>query len=733
MSNLSWQNRRRKQRYSTFALAWVWLVFLAVSLLVVSLVVAARTNEMRNQVTRRGIDQALGLATSFYRNHIDYAEFLANELLAQETFLAQVKTSDPNLVRTLQLRPAEQGVEIFMGVWNAQQRLLAQSDSDVTADYPPETLARDLTQGLNGQGGHRIELGDSGTGHSVLITPIQEPGSREPLGVLIIGFHLDTIFSRQALELNETQQLLLVSDGQYVMSTFSGPDGAPLPGKPAAAPVLAAIRSNSGESVISPDGGQDSFVFKFKPLESTHNSVSLGIGTRVMMLPELAQMFLSDFGLPFLGVFLIMGTVGLVYAHRWDGSVQSLRNSLQELYRGDLATPIPIVRSDELGDLAGEMERIRASFAANLEQARSELASLRQVIDTMHAAIITTDSNQRIVSMNPAAETLLHENKADVVGQPWVALLVGDGNLAPGAFGWKLDATQAASVTPAEMSIISRASLRKRPLSKVEIVSTPIINGESIRGFVHVLYDATSHEQDLREKDEFLLNASHELRSPLAKLRAANELIVEAYDEKNWAQIGALLGNMQRTVIRFQVFVENLIDIGSVQAGRFYVRPRRVDYNRIVADALGEFRPSIAMRANGVELCSTIPEPCYIMGDPQRLVQVFFNLLTNALKYGGEDSAIQVSVHVDNGAVYTQVTDHGPGIPEEEIPQIFQRYYRGKSVESEGMGIGLGLAIAREIIEQHGGEINVKSDKSEGTCFWFRLPLVNAVQEEQQK
>jgi signal transduction histidine kinase len=209
-------------------------------------------------------------------------------------------------------------------------------------------------------------------------------------------------------------------------------------------------------------------------------------------------------------------------------------------------------------------------------------------------------------------------------------------------------------------------------------------------------------------------------------LRAANELIVEAYDDKNWTQIGALLANMQRTVIRFQVFVENLIDIGSVQAGRFYVRPRRVDYNRIVNDALSEFRPSIAMRENAVELCSTIPSPCYVMGDPQRLVQVFFNLLSNALKYGGEDSAIQVSVFVEKGAVYTEVIDHGPGIPEQELAQIFQRYYRGKSVESEGMGIGLGLAIAREIIEQHGGEINVRSDKANGTCFWFRLPLANA-------
>jgi len=398
---------------------------------------------------------------------------------------------------------------------------------------------------------------------------------------------------------------------------------------------------------------------------------------------------------------------------------------MQRLSSGDLFTKIRIERGDEIGDLAGSLERVRERSLADLEAASAEKRRYEQTIAAMHAAVIVTDSMQRIQLVNPAAEQLVQEAAAQIRGTLWTALFVRGESSEASAFAWEVTPDLKEPDTASTVHFSNRLALRKNPLLKIDIVSSPIVIGAHIGGFVHVLQDASSHEEMQRAQQEFLLHAAHELRAPLTKLRAANELYVEAYEERNWDQMGGLLANMRRTLLRFQVFVENLIDVGTVQQGRFRVRPTRVDYNRVLNDALVEIKPFDNAKQGVVEFHSAIPDPCTLYADPRRISQVLFNLLNNAIKYGGEDRPIVLSVFMENGSVVTQVTDYGPGIPPEEQALIFQRYYRGKSVELEGMGIGLGLAIAREIIEQHGGEINVKSTRDDGTCFWFKLPAVH--------
>jgi two-component system sensor histidine kinase VicK len=242
---------------------------------------------------------------------------------------------------------------------------------------------------------------------------------------------------------------------------------------------------------------------------------------------------------------------------------------------------------------------------------------------------------------------------------------------------------------------------------------------------VHVLLDTTSEDKFIRSRDQFMMHAAHELRAPLAKFKIAIELLTEAYQQKDWELLRSLLGNMGRTVTYFQFFVENLIDIGNVQAGYFRVRPYQTEFKKIVHTALDQIQPFVPTEGKEIELHQNLPDPCMVLADPPRVAQVIFNLLSNAIKYGGEGKPILFSTFVREGQAIVEVTDYGAGIAPEEINLIFTRFYRGKRVESEGIGIGLGLAIAREIIEQHGGEIHAQSRMGEGTTFWFSVPLVS--------
>lgn len=726
MTNLPGENRRRKKRYSLFALAWVWLSFLIIILLLVGMVVVVRAGETRQQLLRRAIDQSLQLAAAAFRNDSMYVRSVASGLLRQETFLAQIKRSDPAVADTLVMGQPQLDTNYFISVWNTQRRLIASSVAGDSVAYAPQILAEDLARALNGHTTSRIETDPAGHARSILVLPIPDRDSAQPVGVLIVGFYLNDTLAQPLLNFDTSQKLAVVSGGKFILAQIDGLGGATLVGKPAAQAVVDAEKHSTPTDFLTLESAQGNFEFKFIPLTGAPDAPSmLGIGIPLQTPSERILHFLNDYGLAFLSVFAVMGAVGLVYARGLNASLLELRNSMQRLSLGDLFTKIKIERGDEIGDLAGALERVRERALTDLEAAAAQKQLYVQTIAAMHAAVIVTDSLQRIQLVNPAAERLVQETAAQLEGKPWTTFFVRGANSETSAFAWEVTADANEPDTASAVHISNRLALRKYPLRKIDIVSSPIVLGAHIGGFVHVLQDASLHEEMQHAQEEFLLHAGHELRAPLTKLRAASELFVEAYEEQNWEQMGALVANMRRSLLRFQVFVENLIDIGSVQQGRFRVRPTRVDYNKVINETLAEIQPIGNGKQSAIELHSTIPTPCILHADPRRISQVLFNLLNNAIKYGGEDRPIVVSVFIENDSVVTQVTDYGPGIPPEEQALIFQRYYRGKSVEMEGMGIGVGLAIAREIIEQHGGEINVKSTRDDGTCFWFTLPAAN--------
>ena len=226
-------------------------------------------------------------------------------------------------------------------------------------------------------------------------------------------------------------------------------------------------------------------------------------------------------------------------------------------------------------------------------------------------------------------------------------------------------------------------------------------------------------EADRDRLREFVADVSHELRTPIAALKMYAELQRDGHvDETTRAEF---LERSTEQIARLEWLSTNLLDLSRIDAGIFPLDMRDGDLRdpvQAVVQAMSE-----AAVARGIQLESFAPaDAVSLRFDRERIVQLLTNLVGNALKFTPRGGAVSVRLVDDDGAATIEVRDSGPGIPEDELPRIFERFYRGTNTgEARASGSGLGLAIVRSIVEMHGGEIEVASVVGEGTLFRIRL------------
>jgi len=214
----------------------------------------------------------------------------------------------------------------------------------------------------------------------------------------------------------------------------------------------------------------------------------------------------------------------------------------------------------------------------------------------------------------------------------------------------------------------------------------------------------------------FIADVGHELRTPLTVIkgnaqwmRRIGELDKEALD------------SIEEEADRMNRLVEDLLLLARAEAGKLPLRRDDVMLDAILTDVLREMQ--VVARAKGVHLQADMPQPVQVRGDADRLKQVFLNLVGNAVKYTPEGGKVMLSLTVEGEWAVCRVQDTGPGIPPEDLPHVFERFYRADKARSRGKGFGLGLSIAYWIVKHHGGRIDVASRVGEGTTFTVYLPI----------
>src|SRR5262245_11977658 len=332
----------------------------------------------------------------------------------------------------------------------------------------------------------------------------------------------------------------------------------------------------------------------------------------------------------------------------------------------------------------------------------------RRIVDAAKDGIMTTDGGGLITSANPAAEALFGQPGGALIGRPVEAILPGvqlggssTGRAAGGAEieGVRHDGTQ----FPAELSVSTVAS-------------------DGGRTFVVIVRDITERKAAERMKDEFVATVSHELRTPLTALRGHVELVLDGD--------GGPVTDLQRRFLqvatqsadRLGALINDLLDVARIEAGRVQLRKELVDLRAVLREVSATFRIEATRRelAFREELDGLPP----VVGDRDRLIQLFGNLVSNAIKYT-RTGEVCVAARPAYGTVEVVVHDTGVGMTPEEQRQLFTKFFRSRDRSGpDPGGTGLGLVIVKGIVEAHGGTLGVESRPGVGTDIRVVLPAV---------
>ncbi len=256
----------------------------------------------------------------------------------------------------------------------------------------------------------------------------------------------------------------------------------------------------------------------------------------------------------------------------------------------------------------------------------------------------------------------------------------------------------------------------------LNVSSAPLFDrGGSIHGAVAGFQDVSERRRLEQAKDEFLAVTAHELRTPVTALLGYTNLLVKRAELGDWGDRDLhALRMIETQAQRLTQLVNGLIDVSRVQTGSIELQRVRVELRALIEQS------AAAARAQAVDhtiVVDASEHPVHVFGDPQRLDQIVTQLIGNALKYSPWGGTVRVGVWA-NDVAHITVTDDGIGIPDQAIPQLFDRFYRATNVDSDRIsGLGIGLYLAKELVAAHGGAISVRSKQGEGTTFEIQLPL----------
>lgn len=376
---------------------------------------------------------------------------------------------------------------------------------------------------------------------------------------------------------------------------------------------------------------------------------------------------------------------------------------------------------EEVAQINRELAEANAELQARQEELERERARVQELADVKRAILDATadgialvDPQGRTVLRNAALERLVAEIPGAEAGAP-----LGENLVAAAPHVADPEAHRAFITSLIEdPSRTGSFDLELPDAGKfLHIYSAPVAEGDELRGRIFVVRDVTRERAADRLKSELVATVSHELRTPLTAILGFAELAAASRDPDTTREH---LEIVTREARRLGDLVSTFLDLNRMEEGAFEFEREHVDLGSILREQMEVF----AVQSDAHPVALDLPdEQLPVIGDRARLAQVVANLLSNAIKYSPGGGAVEVAGRLVGDSVEVSVTDHGLGIPEAQLGQLFTKFVRVDTPERRSIGgTGLGLALSREIVGLHGGRIDVESVEGEGSTFRFRIP-----------
>jgi PAS domain S-box-containing protein len=346
----------------------------------------------------------------------------------------------------------------------------------------------------------------------------------------------------------------------------------------------------------------------------------------------------------------------------------------------------------------------------------AEKKETEAVIHSVAEGLVVVDEKGKVIMLNPAAERLLGVSKKNKIGQP-----ISEGIREDQLISFIKDSR--GSKDDREIEILSGQDETKKTLR----ASSAVIEDEDGKtvGMVSVLSDITKQKELDRLKANFLTSISHELRTPLVAIEKSISMMLSGMAGRMSNTQEEFLRIAERNLKRLTNLINDLLDLSKLEAGKVKLRPQLASIEKIIEDSvqtLGAWAKTKAINIK-IGIQSDLPE---IYMDPDKVIQVLNNLIGNAIKFTPDNGDIVIEARSDKEkkVIEVSVADSGIGIPEDDLSKVFDKFYQtGERTPTDISGTGVGLSIAKEVVELHGGEIWAENRDGGGAKFVFTLPM----------
>ncbi|HEY8532012.1 MAG TPA: ATP-binding protein [Limnochorda sp.] len=391
--------------------------------------------------------------------------------------------------------------------------------------------------------------------------------------------------------------------------------------------------------------------------------------------------------------------------------VRQMTAAVQAMRQGRFDQRIEVHEKDEIGQLAQTFNQLTRELGLTIDALTREKRQRESIVQSMSEGLLAVDVRGHLLLVNPQGRELLglpdtaEGRPVDEFLPPeWLAL-----------FQQCLDE----GVTLEHVRLAGERYLRLRV--------APITGDDQVTGAVGLVEDITEQYRMEQMRRDFVAAVSHELRTPLTSLRGFLQAIRERV-VTDPREVDRYLGVMHDETMRLIRLVNSLLDLSRIDSGRVTLHCQPLVLAQAVEDVLASMQPRIEGQELAVQ--TEIPDDLPpVWADRDRLDQILINLLENAVRYTGRGGRVRVAACLQDGQVVTVVEDTGPGIPPEDLPYIWDRFYKvDKARTADGSGTGLGLVIVRQLVELHGGRAWVESQLGKGSRFFFSLPAAPAEQ-----
>lgn len=409
---------------------------------------------------------------------------------------------------------------------------------------------------------------------------------------------------------------------------------------------------------------------------------------------------------------VITSILSFVFSSRMAFPLREMKKIAIAVSKGNFDNRVPTYTHDEIGELGVAFNDMAKQLKYNISALRQEKEQLSNILVGMADGVIKFSVDKTIILSNPPAEEFLHNWFFSPENSEKVLIPVALDDLLNETLNKK--ESQVGEITFADRTYVA--------------ILTLLYTGEHVRSVVAVIRDMTEEKQLEKMKSDFVNNVSHELRTPISMLQGYSEAIIDGVAQSD-EEVREFAQIIYDESLRIGRLVNDMLDLARMEAGFNHMDNQKMPIAPLLEKVIANF--DVLAKENFVELGLELETPNLEYSyDQDRMEQVLINLIMNAIRHTGKEGyagkvILKQTIDKTRNNLVITVSDNGSGIAEEDIPYLFERFYKADKARKRGkaVGTGIGLAIVKNIVEAHNGKISVESVLGEGSDFIITLPL----------